>query len=138
MTDTSSLPDPGSLPGLFIVGYEIGTDEPGAQRLVLHLAVNAGAGTVSGEGQLTQAVHPPLDLNLQVRGDFSYMTVMPDQSHILVVLSSVSPNLNAPDIELRMVLTHDWSGGTANYKYTLQQPGGWHAVTGAPVKKISS
>lgn len=137
MTDTSTLPDPGTLPGLFIVAYEIGTGQPGAQRLILHVAVNVGAETVSGEGQLQQAVNPPLDLNVQLRGDFTYMTVMPDETHILVVLGSDSPNLNSPDIELRMVLNHDWSGGTANYKYTSDRPGGWHTVTNVPVTRIS-
>jgi hypothetical protein len=60
------------------------------------------------------------------------MTVMSDDTHILVVLSSVTPNLNGQGLELRMVLT-TWTSGKANYKYSKELPGNWTSVTDVPV-----
>src|SRR3954466_10372904 len=101
--------------GLFPVAYEIGTEQPGAPRIVAQLAVNTPAKTVSGEVTITQAVNPPVNFHVQVRGDFTYMTVMPDNTRILVVLSQVpTPVLNTPAADLRLVLESDWQSGTAH------------------------
>jgi hypothetical protein len=132
MSDASA--DNGDI-GLFIVAYEIGTGLLGAPGLVVHLAVNTPAETIGGQARLTQAVNPPLNIDVQLSGDFTYMTVMPDNTHILVVLSSVTPNLNGQGLELRMVLTN-WTSGTANYKYSKELPGNWTSVTDVPVRLI--
>src|SRR3954467_286770 len=121
--------------GLFSVAYEIGTGQPGAPRIVAQLAVNTPAKTVSGEVTITQAVNPPVDFHVQVKGDFTYMTVMPDNTHILVVLSQVpTPVLNTPAAELRIVLDSDWQSGTANVRYSPDLPGHWTSLTDPPGK----
>jgi hypothetical protein len=125
--------------GLFPVAYEIGTEQPGAPRIVAQLAVNTPAETVSGEVTVTQAVNPPVNFNVQVTGDFTYMTVMPDTTHILVVLSEVpTPLLNAPAIQLRLVLESDWQSGTANVKYTPDRPDQWTTLSDLPVKILET
>src|SRR4051812_14447878 len=121
--------------GLFPVAYEIGTEQPGAPRIVAQLAVNTPAETVSGEVTVTQAVNPPVNFHVQVKGDFTYMTVMPDDTHILVVLSQApTPVLNTPAVELRLVLDRDWQSGTANVKYSPDLPGHWTTLSDLPVK----
>src|SRR3954453_12152810 len=127
--------DPADRVGLFAVAYEIGTEQPGAPRITAQLAVNTPAETVSGEVTVSQAVNPPVDFHVQVKGDFTYMTGMPDNTHILVVLSQV-PNevTNTPGVELRMVLESDWQSGTANVKYPPHLPGDWTSLSDLPVR----
>jgi hypothetical protein len=123
--------------GLFPITLEIGTEQPGAPRIIAQLAVNTPARTVSGEVTITQAVNPPVNFHVQVRGDFTYMTVMPDNTRILVVLSQVpTPVLNTPAAELRLVLESDWQSGTANVKYSPDLPGHWTSLSDLPVKIV--
>jgi len=133
---------PATKTGLFIVAYNIGTSLPGAPHLNLHLAVNTVDEAVTGQGQVTQAVNPPVDVRTNVQGDFTYMTVMPNNTHILVTLTGtqaiqwpstggIGPVL-PPNFSLRMVLASDWKSGTANYKYQVGNT--WHEVKDVPVK----
>ena len=124
--------------GLFVVSYEIGTELPGAPRLVVHLAVNAPRRSITGQGRLTQAVNPPLNLTMALAGDFTYLTVMPPEpTDILVVLSDVQgTNPNAPGIELRMLLIGGWAAGVASYRYTTARPGPWVGVDDVSVRQI--
>ena len=129
--------------GLFVACYKIGGNRLGAPLFDLHLCVNAPAGTVTGSGRITQAVSPPLDLTANMSGDFSYMTVMPRNVHILVVATGypAAPLLHAggagpafpANVNLRMVLSEDWKVGVANFKY-IDSKGAWHEVENAPVK----
>lgn len=130
--------------GLFPVSYEIGGDKPGAPRFVAHLLVYTPAKTVNGAGLITQAINPPLEEATVLHGDFTYMTVMPRNVHILVTATGypaikwpahggIGPVLQ-PNVQLRMVLDGDWKSGTANYSYFAN--GSWHDVENAPVKSI--
>jgi hypothetical protein len=110
----------------------------------LHLLVYTPGKTVTGAGLLTQAINPPLEEAVSVHGDFTYMTVMPKNTHILVTATGVplvkwpphggiGPVLQ-PVLHLRMVLENDWKSGTANFSYFAN--GHWHEVEGATVKMI--
>lgn len=101
--------------GLFIVAYEIGTAAIGAQQLELNLSVYTPNYKVNGQGVIKQSVNPPLDVHTELTGDFTYMTVMPNITHILVVLEGSN------DVKIRMVLSNDWASGTANYSYIDNQ-----------------
>ncbi|WP_437949534.1 DUF1842 domain-containing protein [Sorangium sp. So ce296] len=113
--------------GLFLVNYDIGTLAIGSPNLTLSLTVNTVHKLVNGFGQITQAVSPPLDLHTRVDGSFTYMTVMPDVTHILVVATGYPPvqwppgggigPVLQPNFELRMVLDKGWQGGTASYSF---------------------
>ncbi|NES99162.1 MAG: DUF1842 domain-containing protein [Sphaerospermopsis sp. SIO1G1] len=132
--------------GVFLACYEISTSLLGAPTLTLNLLVNAPAETVHGIGNITQAINPPLDIKTKLDGSFTYMTVMPDNTHILVTASGY-PIINwppyvpgpgpviLPNVELRMVLNEDWKSGTANYKY-LDDQGKWQTVNNAVVKSV--
>lgn len=131
--------------GLFIACYKIGGGKPGAPLFDLHLCVNTPDKSVSGMGQLTQAVSPPLNLKTQLTGDFTYMTVMPRNVHILVVATGypsiawppgggIGPVLQ-PNASIRMVLEEDWKSGTATYKY-VDNKGTWRDVENAAVKLV--
>jgi hypothetical protein len=130
--------------GLFPVAYQIGGNVIDAPKFIVHLLVNTPNERITGYGNITQGVNPPLNLETKLEGNYTYMTVV-GSSSILVVATGypvinwppnggVGPVL-MPNVELRMVLSDDWAGGTANYRYT-DSNGQWHDVTNAPVKKI--
>lgn len=124
--------------GLFPVAYRIGNGMPGSVNFNVHLMVYTPGERVSGYGTITQATNPPLDVPTKLEGSFSYMTVMPKDTHILVVATgyTVEPGTQQEiNVELRMVLTDDWKSGVANYQYR-DNSGHWHKVSDAPVKMV--
>ncbi|NER82595.1 MAG: DUF1842 domain-containing protein [Leptolyngbya sp. SIO1D8] len=127
---------------LFIVCYTIETDRIDAPAFSLNLTVNPPKETVHGLGKITQSTSPPLDITTRLDGSFTHMTVMPDNTHILVVATgypvihwppySGVGQVIPPNAELRMLLSRDWKSGTANYKY-LDNQGDWHSMSDASV-----
>lgn len=127
--------------GLFTVGYNVTTGLAGAPNLALHLAVNTPKETVNGTAQITQATNPPLDMHASVWGDFTYMTVMPNSSSILVTAtgapahSPIHGPVFSPTLHLRMVLADDWQSGTASFRYTTDGMN-WETIQDCKVTKI--
>jgi len=133
--------------GLFLVNYQVGTGAPGAPTLNLSLAVNAAHRTLHGIGEITQAVHPPVDVHTRVDGTYLPIQIMGSPS-LLVEASGMPPVVHWPDRRrqgpgtvilpnffLRMIL-QDWkSGGTAYYRYQNAE-GQWVEVNDVPVKKV--
>jgi hypothetical protein len=132
--------------GLFIVSYAIGKGLPGAVSFTLNLGVYTPDETVSGSGYISQTVNPPININTNLTGQYTYMCVMPKNCHILVTLvgypvvkwanvaatgSEVSPN-----VDLRMVLTEDWTSGSATYSF-VDAKGKTHELKDVPVKQIT-
>ncbi|WP_349921178.1 DUF1842 domain-containing protein [Aeromonas veronii] len=131
--------------GLFLATFDIGKSIPGAPLLRLNLSVYTPGETLNGVAHLTQATNPPLDQASEVKGQYTYMCVMPKQCHILVTAqgypiikwpqhAGIGPVI-LPNFELRMVLSEDWKSGTANYKY-LDNQQKWHEVKDAPVTLV--
>ena len=131
--------------GLFPVCYEIGGNMPGAPLFKVSLLVYTPGKAVSGFGIITQATNPPLKIETKLHGDFTYMTVMPKNVHILVVATGypiihwpphggIGPVI-LPNVHLRMVLKEDWKSGTANFQY-IDAKGNWHNIENAPVKMV--
>jgi Domain of unknown function (DUF1842) len=129
--------------GLFIASYDLGTGLPGAQRFKLSIVVNTVDEVIGGRGRITQASNAPLNEPTHLNGAYIYLTVIPNQSHILVLAmgypelewpssGGIGPVLQ-PNVHLRMLLTSDWSGGVASYKYQDAR-GVWHEVNDVPVK----
>ena len=134
---------PAEKKGLFFVQYEIGKAMPGAPEFSVFLTVNPETETVSGAGRVTQVVSPPMvEVPTTLQGDFTYMTVMPKNVHILLTATGYPPAkwplhggigpVMQPNVHLRMVLDNDWKAGTATYSYFYKDT--WHKVEGAPVK----
>jgi uncharacterized protein DUF1842 len=126
--------------GLFTVGYQIGGKKPGAVTFNLNLVVSTPTKTVHGAGKLTQAINPPLDEPTHLTGEFTYMTVMPNKTSILVTATGFGPidplqPLEATNVRLRMVLSKDWQTGIANFDYLSE--GKWNTVDNAPVTVIT-
>lgn len=128
---------------LFPVSYTIETNRVGAPLFEMHFIVNTLKETVHGVGHITQATNPPLDVDTKLNGSFTYMTVMPDSTHILVTVTGypiiqwppdggIGPVV-LPNVELRMVLEKDWKSGTANYKY-IDDNGKWQSIDNAKVQ----
>ncbi|MFD0962807.1 DUF1842 domain-containing protein [Pseudofulvibacter geojedonensis] len=129
--------------GLFIVSYEISTDLLGAPSFEVHLTVSTPNERVNGQGQITNgSINPPLQINTTLSGDYTYMTVMPNNSHILVTAEGyptikwpphggIGPVL-MPNTKLRMVLEDNWQKGTASFSY-LDTSGNWQEVKDAKV-----
>ncbi|WP_248799205.1 DUF1842 domain-containing protein [Pseudomonas sp. MWU13-2105] len=107
--------------GLFPLSYRIGTSAPGAQSLVLNLLVFTPEQSVSGTAVVTQAINPPLDLQSDVWGEYTYMTVMsPAVSKILITAQGNhgGPSSNsAVNFKLHLVVGSDWKDGVASYQY---------------------
>jgi hypothetical protein len=131
--------------GLFPVSYEIGAGKPGAPRFTVHLLVYTPGKTVNGAGLITQTINPPLEEATVLHGDFTIMTVMPKNTHILVTATGFPPIHGAmqgginpaiqPNTKLRMILDEDWRTGTANFSYL--HDGKWHEVENASVHLIT-
>lgn len=137
--------------GLFHVTYKVtigAPDQPieGATTLFLSLAVYTPDRSVSGIAKISQAINPPLNQSSKVNGEYTYLTVMPSNSHILVTATGF-PNLNwnpkwgigpqlLPNFELRMVLEDDWQTGRANFKYT-DPDGKWQEANDYYVQAVN-
>lgn len=133
--------------GLFLARYDITTGMAGAPVMHLAMTVNTVDKAVNGGSRITQATNPPLDVRSHVHGSFTYMTVMPKTTHILVVATGY-PIIHWPahaghgpvllaNMQLRMVLENDWKSGTANFSY--QAPSGqWVEIDNARVTVPSS
>ncbi len=133
--------------GLFIASYRIATSGLGAPECKVHLTVNTPKETVHGVGQITQTTNPPLDVETKLDGTFTYMTVVPNSTHILVTMTGypvfqwppyggIGPVIPS-NVELRMVLEKDWKSGSANFKY-IDNNGNWQSINNAKVQIISS
>ena len=133
--------------GLFIACYRIDTPIIGGPVFNLNLTANTPEETVHGIGVVTQkSINPQLEIKTQLIGNFTYMTIMPDITHILVTTAGY-PIIRWPpyggigpvlltNVQLQMVLNKDWKSGTANYKY-LDQQGDWKSINNAVVKLSS-
>ena len=132
--------------GLFLACYEIATSRIGGPVFKLNLIVNTPTETVHGVGTITQSTNPPLDIATKLDGSFTYMTVMPDITHILVTASGypiiywpphggIGPVI-LPNVELRMVLNSDWKSGTVNYKY-IDREGLWQSIENAVATSVN-
>lgn len=143
----ATAPMAGARTGLFIGSWEIGSKLVGAPQLTVHLTFDAPSGAVTGMGQLTQPTSPPLNQSSRLSGDYTYLTVMPNTSHILITLTGVPvlewpPNggvgpVMMPNLRLRMVLEPDWQSGTASFEY-LDANGTWQRVESAQAQMLSN
>ncbi len=133
--------------GLFLAQYQITTPGVGGPVFTLHLTVNTPNATVQGAGNITQTTNPPLNIGTRLNGSFTYMTVMPKNTHILITATGypiidfpphagIGPVL-MPNSRLRMVLEADWKTGTAEYQY-LTSNGEWKSIENAKVTSINS
>jgi len=109
--------------GTFLVNYESVNTLAGGYALTLNLVVDVAHSKASGIAGVTQAINPPLNVRLPVYGTVTDMTVMPKNTHHLVVLQS-SDKLLGRHIEVRLVTADDWQTGTANVTLFLDTPDG--------------
>lgn len=122
--------------GLFPVSFDVGNHKPGAQQLQLDLLVNTPRRTLSGTASVTQAINPPLDLQLQVAGEYTFLGLIPPtDARILVTLQGRKAG-QGPAAQVvfkaQLVLEQDWQVGVASYSYEIN--GQWHSVENVPVK----
>jgi hypothetical protein len=132
--------------GLFPLALQIGDAIPGALTFTMHLVVNTPQETVTGFGNISQSTNPPVNIETKLDGTYTYMTVMPKQTSVLIVATGYPiivwpPNAGIgpvilPNVEVRIVLDSAWEKGTASYKYQ-DANGTWHNVSDAPVKRLS-
>ncbi|MCX2546702.1 MULTISPECIES: DUF1842 domain-containing protein [Pseudomonas] len=124
--------------GLFPVSYRIGTGQPGAQSLALNLLVSTPQHEVSGTSAITQATNPPLDIDSDVWGEYTYLTVMkPGVSKILITAegNEGGPGSNSiVNFKIQLVVGTDWREGVANYEYFDGQR--WHELNNVPAHLV--
>jgi len=140
-----TTPNQSPIIGLFPVHYEIGEIKPENPLLNLRLLVYPPAKKITGIGVIQPREINPLYIETKIEGTYSYMTVMPNTSHILVVATGYSliddqqivngGPISASILELRMVLSSDWKTGTANFSYL--EGGVWKTFENQPVRFLS-
>ncbi|GGY19768.1 DUF1842 domain-containing protein [Paludibacterium paludis] len=122
--------------GLFPVSYRIGTSASGAPTLMLNLLVNTPQHSVIGTAHIGQAVNPPVNVHSDVKGQYTYMTVMPPNDSRILITAQGRPFGANPHSEtnfsLHLVLDHDWQKGVASYRYF--NGGHWVEVENAPAR----
>ena len=128
--------------GLFHVNYIFAGLALLEPLFVLSLTVNPRDKTISGAGRITETASPPLDVRTTLHGLYTFMTVMPDKRHLLVIASGHGP-VSWPsggavgpvpplNVELSMILSSDWKSGVASYRY-LNAHGTWREASNVPV-----
>ncbi len=107
--------------GLFLACYDVVPPKEllGAPSLNLNLMVNAASRMVSGQCTISRAL-PSYIPPFHVQGEFSIMTVMPQNTHTQVVLNGFPmPSRGNFSFQIVMVLDEFWGPkGTANFSYT--------------------
>ncbi|MGK7874284.1 MAG: DUF1842 domain-containing protein [Xenococcaceae cyanobacterium] len=128
--------------GLFPGCYHIGQDIPGAPSFDVQLLFDAPQHLVTGEGEITQAVNPPLDIKTELRGQYFIVPTLPQS--LVAVKATGYPEVDfppeggpgpviLPNVELQMSL-NDFQSGTASYKYREVYGGEFKDVGPVPVK----
>ncbi len=121
--------------GTFIARYKVTNHNVGGPTLYLNLVVTTPTEKVNGSAEVTiGSINPPFELNTPVSGDFTYMTVMPDNTHILVVLASPILIQDGSEFTARLVLKGDWKSGVATY--TFAGPNGFTTIKDAKVELV--
>jgi Domain of unknown function (DUF1842). len=113
--------------GMFLLPLQAGTGLMGAISMHFNLGVSTPNKKVSGVGHIFQSTNPPMDIHLEVSGDFSYMTVMPKNTHILLVLNGNN------SFKARIVLDESWQEGSGTFSF-VDDHGNQHVLEGIPVK----
>jgi hypothetical protein len=105
--------------GLFVAAYDISTGLAGAPTLHAQLSVYTPDKRVSGLGHVTQAVQRPPGFVTRFDGSYTYLTVMPKVTHVLLTLTGYPEFLPVmqPNAEVRMLLDPTWRTGTATFWY---------------------
>jgi uncharacterized protein DUF1842 len=102
--------------------FLIGTELPGAPRFSTNLLFNFPSKMAVGIGEISQAVHPPLDLHVQLTGTFAPQSA-PKEGWRVQLSGSPIPatpaanDLRLVNVELTMNLAQDWKTGRASYWY---------------------
>lgn len=90
---------------------------PGAVVMTLDLVVVTPAKTMSGKATLTQAVNPPLDVALEVKGPYTDGPA----GHVAKL---ASPDMPGRHLTVMLDAATDWKTATADYTLWLDTPAG--------------
>ena len=105
--------------GLFPLAYRIGTGLPGAPSLNLNLLVFSPEQQLTGTAAVTQATNPPLNLDVDVWGEYSYLAVVGSTK----ILLNLQGNQGGPGsnsiitFKAQLVVGSDWKDGVAHYSH---------------------
>lgn len=113
--------------GMFLLPLEAGTGKAGAISLTFNLGVSTPNRRVGGVAGAFQSTNPPLNIHFDINGDYTYMTVMPHNTHILVVLEGNN------QLKGRMVLESNWQTGTGTFSF-VDENGKQYTLENVPVK----
>jgi Domain of unknown function (DUF1842) len=114
--------------------FMIGTGAPGAQRLTASLLVQENSRTVTGKGELTQAIAPPLHANNAFHGLKDQLVLGDSVMDTYSLQGAPSPpRLGAPHVTHLLIKVHKNlnKGGRATYTYVIGDKS--HEVKDVPV-----
>jgi hypothetical protein len=91
--------------------------KPGAVFMGLDMIVVTPGKTMSGKATMTQAVNPPLDVKLDVKGGYT------DESNGHMA-KLTSPDMPGRHVTIVLNAAEDWKTATADYTLWLDTPDG--------------
>lgn len=125
--------------------YFIGLDMPLKHKFIIDLSANIPGDNLNGEAKITIKSAPPIKIENRLKGDYKYVCIVPEACHILLTAKGYPIGTSKKDFKLckpvepifhlRIILSHDWKSGVANYDYKNSQ-GEWKKVTDATVQRI--
>ncbi|CAH1608328.1 DUF1842 domain-containing protein [Vibrio jasicida] len=123
---------------VFLASYIIGNKLAGGIRFDVKLLVGGPGQSITGKGNITQAVSPPLHVHTELTGNYHYQATMRD-CHIMINLQGYQAYPGIPpvgadlhNVTLRILLNDDWKSGVAFYSYK-DSDGNWVDVENQPV-----
>jgi len=90
---------------------------PGGVSVRLDLVVVAPAKTMSGQVRMSQAVNPPLNVTLPVKGSYKDVRGL---HHATLA----SPEMPGRRVKMNLVISKNWKAATGAYTLWLDTPGG--------------
>lgn len=115
--------------GLFPACFHVSRDEPGSETATFKWLVNGMQGTVSGTGQVTQAINPPTDVTVEMTGHFQEQP----NGEILVVAGGARPGA-AVQVVLKL---ESWKGPGEALTLRWLANGHYFSDDNVPAKSIS-
>ncbi len=91
---------------------------PGGVSTRLNLVVVAPEKTMSGQVRMSQAVNPPLNVTLPVKGN--YKDVRGGRHHAMLA----SPEMPGRRVTMDLVISKNWKAASGTYTLWLDTPGG--------------
>ena len=105
--------------GLFLGKWQIGKTIPGAKLLHLKAMVSTPEKRISGQVTVTQATQEPLNVVIDVYGDYVDYVIGGTTVHIARIDNVDTGRFGAPSLRMLVVFDQNWQNGTAWFSLAI-------------------